>query len=255
MAGGSGWLALRSAGGPATARARGLGASCQGGAPQTDLVWPLRGGFWWFFHVFCMKLSVLQGFSWQDGRLDNALKQLHPEEDIEVLRQTVAGSLLQAAKDGSLERALETAKQAPPRALGGACAQEDLPALEALRKQAASSMLRAAEDGRMASVLEPKDLELMRREAAEALLRAAKDGSLEEALLKETSRAPQGVKALWPARCAAGRAGPGAPHLRGGRCGWAAGGRAEPDAGGEGEAGDGHRTQHVTGLLGPVGCV
>lgn len=108
-------------------------------------------------------------------------------KDLEALRQTAADSLLQAAKDGSLEQALEIVKK-----------DFDSVQLDDLRKQAATALLRAAEDGRLASALAPKELEQMRQEAADALLRAAKDGSLEKALLKETraSLTDQEVKDL-----------------------------------------------------------
>eukprot|EP00930_Biecheleria_cincta_P019093 TRINITY_DN1467_c0_g1_i4.p1 TRINITY_DN1467_c0_g1~~TRINITY_DN1467_c0_g1_i4.p1 ORF type:complete len:1122 (+),score=318.99 TRINITY_DN1467_c0_g1_i4:69-3368(+) len=110
---------------------------------------------------------------------------------LEALRKEAASSLIRAAQDGTLEKAMAGAKAAP--AQGDA---EQAAGLEALRKEAASSLVRAAQDGTLEKVLgrakvaspqEASGIDELRKEAASSLIRAANDGTLERALSQTKS--------------------------------------------------------------------
>lgn len=105
-------------------------------------------------------------------------------DPVELLRKEAANSLLRAAEDGMLEKALAAAKGT--RTLRASKESSDLP-----RKEADNSSLRAAEDSTLDKALANtegtpaahKIDDVRRDEAASVLIRAAKDGTFEKALI------------------------------------------------------------------------
>ncbi|CAE7641181.1 unnamed protein product [Symbiodinium sp. CCMP2592] len=115
----------------------------------------------------------------RDGSLDVALRETRAGQDgaeLEELRQQARATLLQGARDGSLTAALQTTK--------------DEDKVEDLRVQARDALLRASINGSLEKALKegksdkkPQDeLEELRVQARDALLQGSLDGTLEKAL-------------------------------------------------------------------------
>ncbi|CAE7874124.1 unnamed protein product [Symbiodinium necroappetens] len=116
----------------------------------------------------------------RDGSLDVALRETRAGQDgaeLEELRQQARATLLQGARDGSLTAALQTTK--------------DEDKVEDLRVQARDALLRASINGSLEKALkegksdkkpQEDELEELRVQARNALLKGSLDGTLEKAL-------------------------------------------------------------------------
>eukprot|EP00930_Biecheleria_cincta_P086293 TRINITY_DN755_c0_g3_i1.p1 TRINITY_DN755_c0_g3~~TRINITY_DN755_c0_g3_i1.p1 ORF type:complete len:984 (+),score=232.98 TRINITY_DN755_c0_g3_i1:38-2989(+) len=111
----------------------------------------------------------------RDGSLERALAGVqNPPCDMEAMRAQAREALLRSARDGTLEAALGEAKASSTD-------------VDTLRSAARNALLRSAQDGTLEAALSNakasgKDVEALRTQARQALLRSAQDGSLEAAL-------------------------------------------------------------------------